>query len=191
MHLKWLETWVGVYALLKRDIPYLIKAHCVAHRLELAFSNSVKVLPPLEEAKDMLHRIWKHYHYSPKSVHELKELAESMQVKAYKAVKADGTHWVPPLKRALDFLLLKNYYTVVTHLQHSSQARDASVTMQGRASNYCKRLVSYKVLLFLHLLPDTVTATSKLSLQLQDDKISISQLQDKVNTLSSTRSIQS
>lgn len=185
MHLKWLETWVGVYALLKRDIPHLIKAHCVAHRLELAFSNSVKVLPPLEEAKDMLHRIWKHYHYSPKSVHELKELAESMQV------KADGTHWVPPLKRALDILLLKNYYTVVTHLQHSSQARDASVTMQGRASNYCKRLVSYKVLLFLHLLPDTVTATSKLSLQLQDDKISISQLQDKVNTLSSTRSIQS
>ena len=48
MHLKWLETWVGVYALLKRDIPHLIKAHCVAHRLELAFSNSVKVLPPLD-----------------------------------------------------------------------------------------------------------------------------------------------
>ena len=75
---------------------------------------------------------------------------------------------------------------VVTHLQHTSQARDSSTTMQGRASNYSKKLVSYKFLLFLHLLLDIVTAISRLSLQFQEDKISISQLQDKVNALSST-----
>ena len=109
-----------------------------------------------------------------------------MQVRAYKAVKADGTRWVPPLKRALDVLLSKNYYTVVSHLQHTSQARDASITMQGRASNYCQKLISFKFLLFLHLLLDIVTAISKLSLQFQEDKISISQLQDKVYALSST-----
>ena len=176
----------GVFALLKRDIPHLIKVHCIAHRLELAFADTVKAMAELEEAKSMLQGIWKHYHYSPKAVRELKELAESMQVKAYKAVKADGTRWVPHLKRALDVLLLKNYYSVVTHLQHTSQARDSSVTIQGRASNYCKKLVSYKFLLFLHLLLDIVTAISKLSLQFQDDKIAISQLQDKVNALSST-----
>ena len=37
----------------------------------------------------MLQGTWKHYHYSPKAVRELKELAETMQVRAYKAVKAD------------------------------------------------------------------------------------------------------
>ena len=83
----------------------------------------------------MLQGIWKHYHYWPKAVHELKEVAESMQVKAYKAVKADGTRWVSHLKRALDVLFSKHYYMVVSHLQHTSQARDASITMQGRASN--------------------------------------------------------
>ena len=160
--------------------------HCIAHRLELAFADTVKAIPELEEAKSMLQGIWKHYHYSPKAVRELKELAESMQVRTYKAVKADGTRWVPHLKRALDVLLSKNYYTVVSHLQHTSQARDASISMQGRASNYCKKLVSYKFLLFLNLLLDIVTAISKLSLQFQEDKISISQLQDKVNALSST-----
>ena len=137
----------------------------------------------------MLQGIWKHYHYSPKAIRELKELAESMQVRAYKAVKADGTRWLPHLKRALDIVLLKNYYMVVSHLQHTLQARDASITMQGRASNYCKKLVSYmyKFLLFLNLLFDSiVTAISKLSLQFQEDKMSISQLQDKVNVLSST-----
>ena len=109
-----------------------------------------------------------------------------MQVRAYKAVKADGTRWVPHLKRALDVLLSKNYYTVVSHLQHTSQARDSSITMQGRASNYCQTLVSFKFFLFLHLLLDIVTVISKLSLQFQEDKISISQLQDKMYAMSST-----
>ena len=56
----------GVFALLKRDIPHLIKVHCIAHRLELAFADTVKAIPELEEAKSMLQGIWKHYHYSPK-----------------------------------------------------------------------------------------------------------------------------
>ena len=60
----------GVYALLKRDIPHLIKVHCIAHLLELAFSDTVKAVPQLEEAKDTLQGIWKHYHYSPKAVRE-------------------------------------------------------------------------------------------------------------------------
>ena len=71
-------------------------------------------------------------------------------------------------------------------MQHTSQARDARITIQSRASNYCKTLVSYKFLLFLHLFLDIVTAISKLSLQFQEDKMSISQLQDKANALSST-----
>ena len=79
-----------------------------------------------------------------------------MQEKAYKVVKTDGNHWVPYLKKALDILLLKNYYTIVTHLQHTSQVRDASVTMQGRASNYCKKLVSYK----FHFIPSSVSRQS-------------------------------
>lgn len=136
----------GVFALLKRDIPHLIKVNFIAHRLELAFADTVNAIPELEEAKSILQRTWKHYHYSPKAVHELREVAESMQVRAYKAVKADGTRWVPHLKRALDALLSKNYYTVVSHLQHTSQARDASITMQGRASNYYQKFISFKFL---------------------------------------------
>ncbi|KAL9977810.1 hypothetical protein ACROYT_G015257 [Oculina patagonica] len=93
--------------------------HCIAHKLELA--DTVKSIEELEEAKSMLQGIWKYYHYSAKAVRELKE---TMQVRAYKAVKADDTRWVPHLKGALEVLLLKNYYTVVTHLQHTSQARD-------------------------------------------------------------------
>ena len=58
----------GVFALLKCDFPHLVKVHCIAHRLELAFADTVKAIPELEEAKSILQGIWKHYHYSPKAV---------------------------------------------------------------------------------------------------------------------------
>jgi len=81
----------GVFALLKREIPHLIKVHCIAHRLELAFADTLLAVPEFKDVKDMLQGIWKQYHYSPKAVRELKEVAESMEVRAYKVVKADGT----------------------------------------------------------------------------------------------------
>ena len=65
--------------------------HCIAHRLELSFADTLSDVPVLKDVKEMLQGIWKHYHYSAKAVRELEELAESMEVRAYKAVKADDT----------------------------------------------------------------------------------------------------
>ena len=76
----------GVYGLLKQEIPHIFKEHCVAHRLELSFADTLSDVPVLKDVKEMLQGIWKHYHYSAKAVRELKELAESMKVRAYKAV---------------------------------------------------------------------------------------------------------
>ena len=119
----------GVFALLKQEIPHLIKVHCIAHRLELAFADTLLAVPEFKDIKDtcMLQGIWKQYHYSRKAVRELKEVAESMEVRAYKAVKADGARWVPRLQCALSVLLLKNYKVVVMHLQHAGHAHGVGV----------------------------------------------------------------
>ena len=106
----------GVYGLLKQEIPHIIKVHCVAHRLELSFADTLSDVPVLKDVKEMLQGIWKHYHYSAKAVRELKELAESMEVRAYKAIKADGTRWVPHMQRALNILLSKNFQ--VSNIPH-------------------------------------------------------------------------
>ena len=45
----------GVFALLKHDIPHLIKVHCIAHQLELAFADNVKAIPELEEVKSIFY----------------------------------------------------------------------------------------------------------------------------------------
>ena len=85
----------GVFGILKRDIPSLISVHCIAHNLELGLQDTLKAIPLFREVKEMLQGMWKYYKYSCKALKELKDLAESMDEKAYKCTKADGSRWVP------------------------------------------------------------------------------------------------
>ena len=94
-----------MYALLKREIPYLLSLHCVAHKLELAFQDAAKDVVSFREANELPQGLWKYYHYSPTEVRELKGFAQSMGERAYSTVKADGTRWIPHLERALTVLL--------------------------------------------------------------------------------------
>ena len=41
----------GVFALLKQEIPHLIKVHCIAHRLELAFADILLAVPEFKDIK--------------------------------------------------------------------------------------------------------------------------------------------
>lgn len=173
----------GVYALLKREIPYLLSLHCVAHKLELAFQDAAKDVVLFREAKELLQGLWKYYHYSPKAVRELKELAQSVGDRAYRTVKAGGSRWVPHLERALTVLLTKNFQLIVLHFEHAVEARDSSKDMQGRAQNYLKKLKSYKFLAFLHLLLDVTKEFSHVSLLFQKNDVSVPEIQDRVNTL--------
>ena len=134
----------------------------------------------------MLQGIWKYYKYSCKAVSEIKELADMMGERAYKAVKADGSRWIPHLERALNVLLNKNYNLVVTHFQHTSQAKDSSAKMQGTATNCGKKLTRYLFVKFLHLLLDIVQQVSKVSLVFQREEGTIALVQNKINALNAS-----
>ena len=152
------------YVHLKTDVPSLISIHSIAHKLELGFQDKIKDVKLFQDAKEMLQGIWKYYKYSCKAVGEIKELADMMGERAYKAVKADGSRWIPHLERALNVLLTKNYNLVVTHFQHASQAKGSSAKMRGTATNCGKKLTRYLFVKFLHLLLDIVQQVSKVSL---------------------------
>ena len=79
----------GVFSLLKQEIPHLIKVHCIAHRLELAFADTLSTVPKFKDVKDVLQGFRKQCYCSPKAIHEIKEVTESMEVRAYTAVKTD------------------------------------------------------------------------------------------------------
>jgi hypothetical protein len=54
----------SVTALLKRDVPHLIKMHCVNHRLELGALDAIKDRDAemFADIKSLLLRLHKHYH---------------------------------------------------------------------------------------------------------------------------------
>lgn len=85
----------GVVAMLQAQVSHVIGIHCVAHKLELAFADTVKSCEVMKQVKEVLTGCWKHYRYSAKVVRELKELADAMEVKVDKPTKAAGTRWVP------------------------------------------------------------------------------------------------
>lgn len=109
-----------------------------------------------------------------------------MGERAYKAVKADGSRWIPHLERALKLFLTKNYKLVVTHFQHASQAKESSAKMQGTATNCGKKLTRYLFVKFLRLLLDIVQQVSKVSLVFQREEGTIALVQDKINALNAS-----
>lgn len=174
----------GVVSLIKQDAPQVIGIHCVAHNLELAFSDTLKSNETMMNIKELLNGCWKHYKYSPKALRELREMAEAMEMKVGKPTKASGTRWVSHLLRALAVLLQKNFQAIVSHFEHTAEARDSSAEMQGRGRNLSKKLKAYKFQLHLHLMWDILEEISKISLIFQKDNISISQVKAEIERAS-------
>lgn len=44
----------SVYVHLKTDVPSLISIHCIAHKLELGFQDTIKDVKLFEDVKEML-----------------------------------------------------------------------------------------------------------------------------------------
>ena len=137
-------------SLIKQDASEVIGIHCLAHHLELAFSDTLKSNETMMSIKELLNGCWKHYKYSPKALRELREMAETMEIKVGKPTKAGRTRWVPHLLRACAVLLQKNFTAIVSHLEHTAEARDSSAPMQGRGKKLAKKLKAYKFQLLLH-----------------------------------------
>lgn len=71
----------GVAALLKNEVPHLISVHCIAHRLELAANNAIKSQKIMRDIQDVLTNTYKQYHYSPKALRELRNIADALEEK--------------------------------------------------------------------------------------------------------------
>ena len=50
----------SVYVHLKTDVPSLKSIHCIAHKLELGFQDTIKDVKLFQDTKEMLQGIWKY-----------------------------------------------------------------------------------------------------------------------------------
>ncbi|KAJ8050230.1 hypothetical protein HOLleu_03349 [Holothuria leucospilota] len=102
---------------------HVVIVHCVAHRLELAILGAIKENEMLQTVQDMLNKIHKHCHYSPKALRELEMVAEAMGEKFLKPQRLSGTRWVHLIRRALQVLISK-YSVILAHFEHVKFQKD-------------------------------------------------------------------
>lgn len=105
--------------------------------------NAIKTNPMLVTVQNMLKKIYKHYHYSPKALRELKTMAESLEEKSIKPTNLSGTRWVPHISAAIK-CLLKNHLVILSYLEHVSQSK-ATLEVVGRATFLAQKMKDYKV----------------------------------------------
>ena len=81
----------GVSALLRQDVPDIIDFHCLPHRLELALMEMQRSCHLVNTVYDVIQLIWKTYHYSPKSMHEVKNIGSELGINVLKPTQVSGT----------------------------------------------------------------------------------------------------
>lgn len=92
---------------------------------------------------NLLNMVWKTYHFTSKSMRELRALGEDLGVKVNAPSGAKGTRWIPHVSRALDTLLKPGerggslqdpgqFTAVYVHMDHLASAL-ANTDIAGRA----------------------------------------------------------
>ena len=112
------------------------------HRLELAILTLQKKEPMVCQVYDLLHLVWKTYHFSGKSKRELNQIGKELGVDVCTPSTVKGTRWIPHVHRALKVFLRHGadkdlatdhgqYSIVLQHMEHLAVA--GTVEVQGRA----------------------------------------------------------
>ncbi|KAG1960228.1 PR domain-containing protein [Pimephales promelas] len=175
----------GVSTKLQEDAgKHIIPFHCMPHRMELALLAAQKDSPWVGNVYNLLHLIWKTYHFSSKSRRELKRLGVELNVLVNNPSGVKGTRWLSHVSRALDVLLKQEkegtledagqYTAVFAHMDHLA-ASSMNADIAGRAKHVKETMEDGSFLAFCHFLADLFSAISKYSLLLQRNDVILPQ----------------
>ncbi|TRY59464.1 hypothetical protein DNTS_024407 [Danionella cerebrum] len=172
---------------------HIIPFHCMPHRLELALLSAQKDSPWVGNVYNLLHIIWKTYHFSSKSRRELKCLGVKMGVSVNNPSGVKGTRWLPHVSRALDVLLKQEkkevtledsgqYTAVNAHMDHLAES-STNADVAGRAKHIKETMEDGSFRAFCHFLADLFSAISKYSLLLQRNDVILPQAVSSLRNL--------
>ena len=165
-----------------QDHLYVLIVYFTAYHLELEVLAAIKENNNLTTVQDLLHKLYKHYHYSPKALRELRAIAEAMEEKLIKPVRLQGTRWMPHLEKALE-VLLKGYTVIQNHFDHVAGGNQGTAEVKGRAVFVNKKLKDFRVLRFMHFMLYLLRDVKLLSLEFQQDNITASGVLDALDAI--------
>ncbi|WAQ94245.1 K1586-like protein, partial [Mya arenaria] len=111
----------GLSALLIKTHPNIVIIHYLAHRMELAFKDTVIKVPLYNRLMTLLLGLYYLYRKSPKLKQGLKRSFEALDIRKVMPTRVRGTRWVPHIKLAIANFT-KGYKAIRSHLETASHA---------------------------------------------------------------------
>ena len=84
----------GVATLLKKEVPFMIANHCIAHRLALACGQASDEVPYIKKFKAILDQLYRFYDNSPVRTAGLHSIQEILNEPNLKLCQAKDVRWL-------------------------------------------------------------------------------------------------
>ncbi|CDQ66604.1 unnamed protein product [Oncorhynchus mykiss] len=154
----------GVVSRLKGGRAYIISIHCMAHRLELTFSDAIWSNVMFQKVEDLFSGLYNFYYTSPLNRVNLVNSFQALGRTPLVPTRIVGTRWVGHPLCALDHFL-QGYQGRVQHLEQiqSADAQNVRGVQQAKARKYSSTAREDAVIRFCGFLHDTLTHLSNLS----------------------------
>ena len=157
----------GLLARLQQDNrPWLLKVHCVSHRLELAFKDSLETL---EEIKDFMISLYYLFKRSGKFGRQFRTTAEALGVQVYKMPKVHGTRFVAHQRHGAEVLL--SNWIVLANAVENVIANKENARLNPKLRGILKKLQDYQFLQKCKFYYSVLDIVSKLSLKFERDQL--------------------
>lgn len=105
----------GVAKLLKEIQPRVQSVHCLVHRLEMAYKETLKSAHLFTVLMGLLQNMYYFYQNSPLNQGDLKLMYKALKLRPAIPSRIGGSRWLLRLQTALQ-ILLKGYPAIVLHL---------------------------------------------------------------------------
>ena len=157
----------GVRTLMKGKQPGLANIHCVAHKLELCVTDSIKSGDVFKKMQETIGDIFIVYYKSPKKRREIKDLSTLLDETFKQFGSLKHVRWVQSRYRALG-IINHNYTALVKHQQEIAASNDKNV---AKAKGHVLQLKSPRFLNYLHFSMNFVETIRQTSLFFQKDDL--------------------
>jgi hypothetical protein len=170
----------GVLTQLKNDRMWLIKIHCVNHRLELAIKGAVKDISQFKECERFYVSIFSLFRNSGKLKSAVKKAAEVLNITYYTLPKISGTRFISHRRRGFT-KLLHNWPSLIMGFENALADRDTKADMRAKISGISKRLHDYRLLCIVCCYLDILEKLSPLSLVFEKQMLLVNELKPAVD----------
>ena len=135
----------GLGAILQKDIPHLIKVHCVTHKLKLAVIDACKKVPYITKFLDTIKDLLRFYSHSSKRLRELSLASKILDDTMRKYGTWNLVRWIASKSRTME-VVDNNWAATIHHLSSvvvASNNQEAST-----AKGIVRAMTSVKIYIF-------------------------------------------